>query len=90
MILVIKFFERFRLNVPGGADAFPRWGVVTVKQSGKHASLRIKNIDREEALELIRENGLVVAHSDRDGVVYDTPDKLFQERYRGVSIPIIV
>ena len=83
MILIIKFFDRFRLNVPGPSDVFPRWAKVSVKDG----TLRFKHIDRESAISLIRENGLVATHSDGDGIVYDTPDRSFQKKHRGIRVP---
>ena len=93
-ILVVKYFERFTLNVPGVPDAWPQWAkitVATVKENYKPVKrLRTKHISREEARRLIRENGLVEVHSDRDGKVWDTPDKLFQRKHAGIQVPQIV
>lgn len=89
-LLIIKFFERFRLNVPGTPDAFPRWGKVTVKSNTRAGTLRLKNIDREEALRIIEERGLVQTHSDRDGAVFDTPGRSFQKKYRRIPVPVLL
>ena len=90
-ILVVKYFERFMLNVPGVPDAWPRWAkitVATVKENYKPVKrLRTKHISREEALEAIRENGLVESLRTKDGVVYDTKDGAFKKKARGFHIP---
>ena len=44
-----------------------------------------KGISKEEARDIIRKNGLIVAYSDESGVIWDTPDKSFLETYRGVG-----
>lgn len=90
-ILVIKYFERFSLNVPGTADAWPQWAKITpakVRENYKSVTrLRLKRIDREEAKRLIRANGLVETFSDKNGKIWDTPDKSFQVRFKGVPVP---
>lgn len=94
LMLMIKYYERFSLNVPGVPDAWPKWAkvtVATVKENYKPVTrLRIKNITREEAVHLIQERGLVQVHRDTNGKVYDTPDKSFQSKYKGMPIPYIV
>lgn len=92
--IVIKYFERLSLTVPGVPDAWPQWLRVTactVRENYKSVRrLRTKHIDRQEALRLIRESGLVLAHEDKNGKVWDTPDKTFQKTYKGVSVPQVV
>lgn len=93
-ILVVKYFERFTLNLPGIPDAWPQWAkitVATVKENYKPvARLRTKHISREEARRLIRENGLVEVYSDKNGKVWDTPDKIFHSNHKGIQVPQIV
>ena len=93
-ILVVKYFERLTLTVPGVPDAWPQWLRVTactVRENYKSVKrLRTRHISREEARRLIRENGLVEVHSDRDGKVWDMPDKLFQRKHAGIQVPQIV
>lgn len=92
--LIIKYYERFTLNVPGTPDSWPQWAKITavnVKENYKSVTrLRTKHIDRKEASRIIRENGLIEVHSDRNGRIWDTPGKSFQEKYKGVPIPQIV
>ena len=89
--IIVKFFEEMAL-VPKGAKAerFPRWGKVTAQRAGggkcggkygKQAHL--KTITREQARALIARRGLVEVHRDENGVVYDTPDKIFQQANGG-------
>lgn len=40
-------------------------------------------VSKEEAKAFIRENGLVLAYSDENGKIYDTPDKEFLNQFRG-------
>lgn len=89
--IVIKYYERLSLNVPGVPDAWPQWLKVTacsVKENYKTVTrLRTKHIERQEAMKLIREAGLVLVHEDHDGKVYDTPDMSFKNKYKGIPIP---
>ena len=86
LILVIKYFEKFALPLPGVNDRWPRWGVVTITPDGK---MRMKVIERAEAKEKIAENGLVeYAVGDPNERIYDTPDRAFHKRYAGrVPVP---
>lgn len=92
MYLIIKHYERFSLNVPGIPDAWPRWAKITagnVKVDYKTISrVRLKSLTREQAKELIKEGGLVEVHRDRNGIVYDTPDRAFYNKYHGaIDVP---
>lgn len=40
-------------------------------------------VTKEEALDYIERNGLVVAYETREGKVWDTPDGEFQRRNKG-------
>ena len=42
-----------------------------------------KILTREEALERIKENKLILVHSSPFGAVYDTPDEPFLDKYQG-------
>lgn len=44
-----------------------------------------KEISKEEAKRIIREEGLVVAYKDREGTIWDTPDGAFYQEYKGTS-----
>ena len=92
MFLIIKYFESFSLKVPGIPDAWPRWAKVSVgsiKEGNKTIPrVRFKLLDRVAAKKLIEENGLVESHRDRNGLVYDTPDRSFYKKYhKALSIP---
>ena len=85
LLLVIKYYEKFTLPVPGEHDRWPRWGIVKVNPDGK---IHLKVVERSKAREVIRERGLIESHAnDTFGKVYDTPDKAFQKRYAGISVP---
>lgn len=85
LLLVIKYYEKFALPVPGEHDRWPRWGIVKVTPDGK---MHLKVVERSKAREVIRERGLIESHaSDTFGKVFDTPDKAFQKRYAGISVP---
>lgn len=88
MILVIKYFEKFALTVPGVPDAYPVWAAITVR-SGKNGDyMRLKRISRAEAMRLIEENGLVETfQKPKLGVVFDTPAGAFKKKYRKISVP---
>lgn len=42
-----------------------------------------KVVTKEEAKRYIRENGLVLAHKDEDGCVWDTPNRDFYQKFQG-------
>jgi hypothetical protein len=42
-----------------------------------------KVVTKEEAKRYIRENGLVLAHKDKDGCVWDTPNRDFYQKFQG-------
>ena len=85
--IIVKFFEEMALVTKGEKrEKFPRWGKVTVQRAGgskfgKQAHL--SRISKEKARELIARRGLVEVHRDENGVVYDTPDKIFQQANGG-------
>ena len=44
-----------------------------------------KEISKEEAKKIVREEGLIVAYKDEDGTIWDTPDNEFYQMYKGVG-----
>lgn len=42
-----------------------------------------KLLSREQALKLIKENGMIQVYTSPFGAVYDTPDEPFWEKYNG-------
>lgn len=90
-IIVIKFYEKLVLKVPGTQDAFTQWAVVSAtKDKDGNNKLKTRRIDHREAIRLIKENDLVEALRNKDGVVFDTKDNDFQKKYKGVPIPMFV
>ena len=85
--IIVKYFEEIALKTKGAkAERFPTWGKVTVQRAGKQKGgkqAHLKTITREQARELIARRGLVEVHRDENGVVYDTPDKIFQQANGG-------
>ena len=85
--IIVKFFEEMALVTKGEKrEKFPRWGKVTVQRAGKQKGgkqAHLKTITREKARELIARRGLVEVHRDENGIVYDTPDKIFQQANGG-------
>ena len=85
--IIVKYFEEIALKTKGAkAERFPRWGKVTVQRAGKQKGgkqAHLKTITREQARELIARRGLVEVHRDENGIVYDTPDKIFQQANGG-------
>ena len=85
--IIVKFFEEMALVTKGAQrERFPRWGKVTAQRAGggkfgKQAHLA--RISKEKARALIARRGLVEVHRDENGVVYDTPDKIFQQANGG-------
>lgn len=85
--IIVKFFEEMALKTKGAkAERFPTWGKVTIQRTGggkfgKQAHL--SRISKEKAHALIARRGLVEVHRDENGVVYDTPDKIFQKANGG-------
>ena len=42
-------------------------------------------ISKEDAKEMVQNEGLVIAYSDEDGTIWDTPDKEFYQIYKGLG-----
>ena len=85
--IIVKFFEEMALKTKGAQrERYPAWGKVTIQHTGggkfgKQAHLA--RISKEKARALIARRGLVEVHRDENGVVYDTPDKIFQQANGG-------
>lgn len=83
LFLIVKYY----ISVLGVTDTSPHWGKVTAitnTNTGK-SRVELSEITRDTAISLIRENGLVLAYqSKKDGRIYDTPDKAFQEKFKGL------
>ena len=85
--IIVKYFEEMALKTKGAQrERFPAWGKVTIQRTGggkfgKQAHLA--RISKEKARALIARRGLVEVHRDENGVVYDTPDKIFQQANGG-------
>ena len=81
--IIVKFFEEMSFRTKGAQrERFPAWGKVTIQRTGggkfgKQAHLA--RISKEKARALIARRGLVEVHRDENGIVYDTPDKIFQK-----------
>jgi hypothetical protein len=45
-----------------------------------------KVISKNEAMRLIKEQGLVKVHKSEDGTIWDYPNEPFLEKYKGVAI----
>ena len=85
--IIVKFFEEMSFRTKGAQrERYPAWGKVTIQRTGggkfgKQAHLA--RISKEKARALIARRGLVEVHRDENGVVYDTPDKIFQKANGG-------
>ena len=44
-----------------------------------------KIVSKDEAKRIIKEEGLVVAYNDDNGVLWDTPDREFYEEFKGIG-----
>lgn len=90
--IVIKYYERFLLTVPGVPDAWPQWAVVTagtIKENRVPVkAVKMKNIDKQEAMRLIRDGGLVCVEQWESGKVFDTPERDFQRTHKGIRVPL--
>ena len=81
--IIVKFFEEMSFRTKGAQrERYPAWGKVTIQRTGggkfgKQAHLA--RISKEKAHALIARRGLVEVHRDENGIVYDTPDKIFQK-----------
>lgn len=83
--IIIKYYEKFSMNLPGIPDRWTRYAKVTVANGKK---IRAKEIDRKEAMDTIRKEGLALVHVDTQyGKIWDTPGKSFQKKYKGIAIP---
>lgn len=87
--IIVRFSVKFRLDLPGVPDSFPQWGIVTLcnyRENNKtRQKFRIKRVSHSEARRIIKKNGLVEVLRSEDGWVFDTPDKSFLEKYKGMS-----
>lgn len=86
--IVIKYY----ISVLGVTDTSPHWGKVKAVRNKDTGKIRteLQEIDRSEALSLIKDYGLVCTLESKDGRIYDTADKHFQEKYKGkISINLI-
>ena len=85
--IIVKFFEEMSFRTKGAQrERYPRWGKVTVQRAGKQKGgkqAHLARISKEKARELIARRGLVEVHRDENGIVYDTPDKIFQKANGG-------
>ena len=85
--IIVKFFEEMSFRTKGAQrERYPAWGKVTIQRTGggkfgKQAHLA--RISKEKAHALIARRGLIEVHRDENGVVYDTPDKIFQQANGG-------
>ena len=85
--IIVKFFEEMSFRTKGAQrERYPAWGKVTIQRTGggkygKQAHLA--HISKEQARALIARRGLVEVHRDENGIVYDTPDKIFQQANGG-------
>ena len=85
--IIVKFFEEMSFRTKGAQrERYPAWGKVTIQRTGggkfgKQAHLA--RISKEKARALIARRGLVEVHRDENGIVYDTPDKIFQQANGG-------
>lgn len=85
--IIVKFFEEMSFRTKGAQrERYPAWGKVTIQRTGggkfgKQAHLA--RISKEKARALIARRGLVEVHRDENGIVYDTPDKIFQKANGG-------
>lgn len=75
---IIKYYCSFL----GDEDRVPQWAVCGIAKTSTHGiEAKWHDITREKALDFIKQNGLVLVHKDRNGEVYDTPDKAFRTAY---------
>lgn len=83
--IIIQYF----VTALGVTSAQKEYAIVTAKaQPNGGVKAVLKHIPREDALEYIEDNGLVLAMGNKHGRVYDTPDKKFLAKYGGrIEIP---
>ena len=62
-MIIIKYYEWLRLNKD--PDRYPIWEICNEKYE------KVKEITKEEAKRLIRENNLRLAHFDNNGAIYE-------------------
>lgn len=61
--------------------------LVHISPKGKRAYHEPKIVPKEEAKAIIKEQGLVVSHRLNGGdMVWDTPDRAYQEKWQGTKI----
>lgn len=89
--IIVKFYEEITLRTAGAKrERFPAWGKVTAQHTGNGKTGRqahLQRISKEKAHALIARRGLVEVHRDENGIVYDTPDHIFQQANAGCYVP---
>lgn len=77
--IVIQYFVRML----GYSDSIREYAKVTPIETEYGVRTSLTKIPRNEAMRLVRDNGLTIALQTDDGTVYDTPDKEFERLYKG-------
>lgn len=74
MVAIIKYRETFR-----GMTNVAYEEICDPNKKGKRLS-------KDEAKKRIKELGLVKTHSDESGIIWDTPNKEFYEKFKEITI----
>ena len=61
------------------------WEYFIVEEPEEEEPLKPQRVDKETAMEYIREHGLKEAYRTKDGTIWDTPDQSFRNKYRGMG-----
>ena len=77
MFIIIKYRNRAKFIPEAQA-----WVYAKVEVKGVRTRV-VTDIEKEEALALIEGYGLVLTLHDKEGKVWDTPDRAFQKAYGG-------
>ena len=77
-MVIIKYYTTF-LNMTNATYEI----AVDPKKTGKV-------ISKDEAKKYIKDNGLILAHKDESGCIWDTTDRAFYEKYKGTMADVKV
>ena len=77
--MIVRYFEWGIFN----PDAvFPVWEEILTKEDIKGG----RKLTREEAVEIIKEQGLQLVHVSRHGQIYDVPSEEFKKSFEGDTV----
>lgn len=79
--IVIKSFERSRFLSDKGNIVY---AIVTAQTRKGMVVPKYKDVTKEEAMDIVKENGLIPVVTNKYGTIWDTPNENFKDLYKGI------